>query len=138
MPASRVKHHYTLVCEYALFDRDYRPSFLGVVRNVKLPQIPGAVVSLYFVASFSAPAGTKFAVDLIGPNRKVLARGEEREVTPQSPSAGTESEYVQTATTAMMEAKPAVFRTQGIHYVALRVDGKVIHREPFAVFEESS
>ncbi len=133
MPAPNVKHHFSLLCEYALFDRENRPSIIGVVTNVQVPQIPGAVVSLYFVASFKAPAGSKFGLELVGPDRKVIARAEEREIVKPVSGPGP-SPYLQTSTTTMMEAKPALFHAEGIHYLVLRVDGRVVHREPFAVF----
>lgn len=127
-----VKHNFTVLCEHAVTDRQGRVSLINVVRNVALAEVPAAIPQLAIVSSFTGAYGLPYSVAIEGPGKREISRGSDLTVTPES--GDDASKYVQRSTQVVMMWAPAVFEREGVHYIVVRVGGKVIHREPFAVF----
>ncbi len=131
-----VRHVYTHLCEYAIVDKDGKTSFINIIQNIILDEFPGALISLFVGVGFTAAAGQSAKVSIEDPNGKPIFQTSE-EVVP-SATGGPFPRGFKHVNQVLLLLKPAVFPLEGTYNVVLRVDGKVIHREPFAVLKRNA
>jgi hypothetical protein len=131
-----VRHVYTHLCEFALVDNQNRFSYINVISKIVLDEIPGALISLFIGVAFTGAEGQAAKISVEDPKKKELFQALEQTV-PNSPE-GAVSGGMKPTSHALIVLKPAVFQLEGTYNVVLRVGGKVIHREPFAVLKRKT
>jgi hypothetical protein len=130
-----IRHNSTLLCEFVIQDANGRFSFINVVDNVRLPSIPGGLVSLNVAVNVTGEVGEEFSITIRDPKSKVLGRvaGQIKE-SDRVPA----SRYSQTSTTAILQIQPAVFHVEGVYHVVVKSGTKVLKRKAFGVFEQKT
>jgi len=126
-----VRHLYTHLCEFVVRDSQDKFSYINIIHNVILDRIPGALMGLFIGVGFTAAAGQKFTIALEDPRKKELFRSAEQDV-PRRGDRPLDPKIIE-VTNGLVLMKPAVFSMEGVHHAVLRVDDRVIHREPFSV-----
>ena len=126
-----VHHLFTHLSEFAVRDNTNKWSYINVVQNVALDQIPGAIVSLFVSVGFTGGDGENFSVAIEDPNGSDMFRSKEEKVVAGSVS----HPLMRSSFNATLMMSPAVFLLEGVYHVVLRVSGKEIHREPFGVLK---
>lgn len=129
-----IRHNFTILCELAVQDKQDRLSLINIFRNVQLDEVPGAIVSFTIATSFSGAEGKKYSIAIDDPSGEEIFRSDNLPVPRAAASKPRQRPALQTSTQAILQAKPAVFRSEGLYYVVLRVGAEIIHREPFGVF----
>jgi hypothetical protein len=128
-----VRHLYTHVSEFAIRDTAERISFINIINNVTLDEIPGALVCLFIGVGFTGGEGQTFRVSMEDPKRNQVFRSEEEIIpAPSENAAKTGTRFV---SNAVYMLKPVVFLMEGTHQVVFRVGNKVIHKEPIPVIK---
>ena len=123
-----------MLCENVIQDKQDRMSFINVIQNVKLDQIPGALTQLFVVVAFECRARSTMSIVITTPENQELFTSGEFTITGETP-ANLPSVHMRSLTIVALALKVTVFQTEGIHNVVLRQDGRVIHQEPFGVFK---
>jgi hypothetical protein len=128
-----VRHLFTHLSEFAIQDKDNRYSYINVVYNVTLDEIPGALISLFINVGFTGGEGSTYRIAVEDPNKKEVFRSHDQ--TVRVPTDELVRSKMRIVNNVGVILKPAVFHSEGTYYVVLRVGGKVIHREPFPVIK---
>jgi len=131
-----VRHLFTHLCEFALVDNQNRFSYINIIQNVVLDEIPGALISLFIGVGFTGAEGQTARISVEDPRKTELFQALEHAV----PSVSDVSKVggMKSVSHALLILKPAVFQLGGTYNVVLRVGGKVIHREPFTVLKRAA
>jgi hypothetical protein len=126
-----VKHLYTHLSEYAIRDAEDRMSYINVIQNILLDEIPGALVSLFIGVAFTGGEGETFSVSVDDSKKKEFFRYPDQTVPPSGDDPVKRK--LRRINQSLYVLRPAVFFSEGTYNVVLRVGGKVIHKEPFNV-----
>ena len=128
MPAA-IKHVYTVVCEYIVIDENKKPTFVNVIRNAALSQLPGMLSTVSLVTNISNAQGKECRISLVDPSGKEVPCT----IGILEPIELRNKYCIQSSLMGVTLA-PAIFFVEGVHHIVIRVEGKIIHREPFGVF----
>jgi len=131
----QVRHVFTLISEFAIRDHDNRFSFINVINNVVLDEIPGGLPALYISVAFEGGEGLGFSVALVEPNKTDLFRT--NEIMIESPTDGEKANDLKRVNCGVIRLAPAVFLKEGVHTIVLRVGNKVIHRQTIPVIKRA-
>jgi hypothetical protein len=129
--ASAPRHLYTLISELVIRDSENRFSFINVIHNVVLDDVPGALSALFITVAFTGGTGQKFSVRIEDPNSKEFYRFPAQDIT--APLDGRSDDTVRRVSVSVMTLRPAVFVVEGMYKIMLSVGDKVINEEPFCV-----
>jgi hypothetical protein len=130
-----IRHKFTHLSEFALRDSEGRASFINLISNIMLDEVPGAIVSLYVSVAFTGSNGDEFSVVIEDPEKKAMFESPKEVV--RVPASSKKSKLLSDHLSQIM-LKPAIFRMEGKHHVVFMSGKKVIHKEPFMVFKRGN
>lgn len=130
----QVRHVFTIVSEFAVRDSQNKFSFINIVHNLKLPELPGSCPMLFIGTAFEGGEGQPFTIALEDPSGKELFRTAEKEVGPLREDEAAKN--LKKVSYGVIQLMPAVFYAEGIHTIVIRVGNKVIHRQSLPILKK--